>query len=635
MKKIAFALLFLLSSIISRAEHIIGYDMSLTNLAGTDNYLFRLRLYRENSGVAVMPNNLNVVVYSKTSPNNSVFTMNTVRVSKYISSPNPNDCYASFSSNKLEVGVFEYSINSTQAMLLNNPDGYFLRGSDGCCRASSMNVNDNISGFLLTMDLPRLDTFSAFRRNSSPVITKTPHANFVVGKTYTIDWSATDADGDSLVYVLTPVLSGLDGSPPFTDLEYYPGYKLDSNIADGAPDFNINKFTGLGTYKPTKTGVYALAMRIEEYRNGIKIGETRREIFFSTTIVPEFPPVIADQTNSTNDIVDFIDFAGVDSINYSIQFKASDSPSDSLFMYILPRVGGSQPMNVLDPNLYKATWGYVGSAPSQDLVLKGKGSVMGEFKWTIFPEMGSDLPFEFDIVARDQTCQGALVDSFKVKIFVPYTECYEEKIVNLVGCDSVLGVDNKWYHQSGIYYDTTSVFAKCDTSYMQLVTIHQSPTKKIISGDTNPVLSYQYTYTFERENQNACTWLVENATLLYEDDSVAAIQFDTVALVNVTVIEWDNTTNCGTTNRIELDVRSLGLNINKESLIEIFPNPSLSVIYVRGLNIDNHLINIYTIEGKLLKSEYLNSEGAIDISTLPQGVFLLELNGIYNRINKL
>ncbi len=640
MKKVSALLFFVLTSIYGYGAHIIGYDMSITNIPNTDQFLFQLRLYRDNTpGTAAMPVMFQAGVYSKINPGTPVFTINAVREYKYIPNPNPNECYAPNSSNMIEVGVFVYTISEAEASLLNNPNGYYLVAND-CCRKSTSNVPDtDESGYLYTMEIPRLDTASLVRRNSTPMITATPRSNFVVGKIYDIDWSATDADGDSLIYSLTPSLNGSIGLYPFSPLDFSPGYKLDSNIADGAPDFNINQHTGIGSYKPTRTGVYAVSMKIEEYRSGVKIGESRREIIFLTIIAPEFPPIIQDQNNSSQDIVDTIHFAGAASINYSMKFTASDSPNDSVFMHILPNFGGTLPMNVLDPNLYKATWGEVGKpvggASAQNLVLYGSGSVTGEFNWEIFPAMGSDRPFEFTVVARDQTCQGALIDSFKVKLYVPFQECYVQKTINITGCDSVLGINNKIYYQTGTYYDTTSIFANCDTSYLQLITVHTSPTKKQITGDQNPVLSYQYTYYFERQNQNACTWLVENATLLYEDDSVAVIKFDTVALATITVIEWDNTTNCGTSNTLEVDVRSLGVNIDKTSQIKVYPNPSANKIYIEGIADDKSLIEIYSVDGKKIQSSSVRNKQEIDISDLQSGVYILKVEGQSRRIIKM
>lgn len=47
---------------------------------------------------------------------------------------------------------------------------------------------------------------------------------------------------------------------------------------DGNPKLTINKRTGQLSVTPTQQGIYAISIRVEEYRNGKKLGEVRREL---------------------------------------------------------------------------------------------------------------------------------------------------------------------------------------------------------------------------------------------------------------------------------------------------------------------------------------------------------------------
>ena len=64
--------------------------------------------------------------------------------------------------------------------------------------------------------------------------------------------------------------------PPFTPVTWNTGYSANDPI-DANPAFNINPQTGLLTGHPTQVGQYAFAVKVEEYRNGLKINETIRD----------------------------------------------------------------------------------------------------------------------------------------------------------------------------------------------------------------------------------------------------------------------------------------------------------------------------------------------------------------------
>src|SRR5690606_18636945 len=65
------------------------------------------------------------------------------------------------------------------------------------------------------------------------------------------------------------------------------------NIMAGAPDLRISR-DGFLTVTPTVLGLYVFAVRCEEFRNGEKIGEVRRD--FQMLVVddcnPAYPPEI-------------------------------------------------------------------------------------------------------------------------------------------------------------------------------------------------------------------------------------------------------------------------------------------------------------------------------------------------------
>jgi PKD repeat protein len=101
-----------------------------------------------------------------------------------------------------------------------------------------------------------------------------------------LDFSAVDPDKDSLVYSFAPGYIGAgpppnqlpvqSDTPPYATVSYFGGYSF--NKPFGNTSTQIDAKTGLVTGKaPAVTGIYLLAVLVEEYRNGIKISEHQKE----------------------------------------------------------------------------------------------------------------------------------------------------------------------------------------------------------------------------------------------------------------------------------------------------------------------------------------------------------------------
>jgi len=63
-----------------------------------------------------------------------------------------------------------------------------------------------------------------------------------------------------------------------------------------------------------------------------------------------------------------------------------------------------------------------------------------------------------------------------------------------------------------------------------------------------------------------------------------------------------------------------------ETTIRIFPNPAYNKITVFSQDFQNLWIDIYSIEGKLLKKGRLNKSGELTIDDMPRGTYILKIN---------
>ena len=258
MKKLLLLLLLLTSiSMSSKASHYYGNDLRL-NQIGANQFVLILRLA---TSTAHTPQ-VGCAVYSEVA--NALIT----NVSLQLDSSR-NDTTV-FGGNTFTLSIAYYSDTVT---LANNPNGYYAVAGH-CCRGMSMNhVSSNM---LYTCNIPDPAIVGG---NSNPKFVDYPDSLFMLVNTPRfLDFSATDPDGDSLVYsLITPYDNTTGGTKPFSLLAFNAGYNNPNILGPGAA-ISINSSTGFLTTRPAQLGSYFVAVKCEEYRNGVKIGEVVRDI---------------------------------------------------------------------------------------------------------------------------------------------------------------------------------------------------------------------------------------------------------------------------------------------------------------------------------------------------------------------
>jgi gliding motility-associated-like protein len=171
--------------------------------------------------------------------------------------------------------------------LPDNPDGYSLT-VQRCCRITGIvNVSGNSGniGVSYTNTIPGVINGTDYSKNSSPVFAQKDTAIVCFNSSFTFDFSATDADGDQIIYSFcSGSIGGGSGSPipnpptapPYASVPYNPSYPGNSPLGLAV---TIDPNTGIirGT-APGVTGQFVVAVCANEYRNGVLIGSTKKEI---------------------------------------------------------------------------------------------------------------------------------------------------------------------------------------------------------------------------------------------------------------------------------------------------------------------------------------------------------------------
>ncbi|MCY7353452.1 MAG: gliding motility-associated C-terminal domain-containing protein [Cytophagaceae bacterium] len=211
-----------------------------------------------------------------------------------------NEVCARLRNLKVSVARYEGEIQLNPANF-NDPQGYYLQ-QPSCCRndgilnvrtTSVTGFNASALSYVFYLEFPPLLRNGRAFVNTSPRF-RTINGEYICrGEPFTYQFGADDADGDELRYSLvTPLQSGtppLTSPGPYTQITWVSGFGVDRAIA-GSPALQINPKTGELSVTATQLGLFAFAVNVEEFRNGQKIGEVRRDFQFLVADCPNVAP---------------------------------------------------------------------------------------------------------------------------------------------------------------------------------------------------------------------------------------------------------------------------------------------------------------------------------------------------------
>jgi hypothetical protein len=173
------------------------------------------------------------------------------------------------------------------------PGGYTLRYQRCCRNQTIVNIVDPLATgatFSVVISEEAMQVC-----NSNPKFVNWPPIYICVNEPINFDHSATDVDGDSIVYKLcTPNDGATDVAPyPVPTLQTDPAPVVwvdppynESNMLGGDP-LTINPQTGLLTGTPNTVGQFVVGVCMEEYRNGVLLSTTRRDFQYNIGICGE------------------------------------------------------------------------------------------------------------------------------------------------------------------------------------------------------------------------------------------------------------------------------------------------------------------------------------------------------------
>jgi gliding motility-associated-like protein len=272
-----------------------------------------------------------------------------------------------------------------------------------CCRSTSITTGAANNSFYVDAIMNVCQSPC----DNSPVFTNAPIAILCLGRDFIYNQGVTDFDVDSttgglldsMVYSFADPMRGAGQSTPWSG-----GFSAEKPLTFlGFPKtslpfprgFHLDTFTGDMMFRPMKVEITVFAIKIEQYRNGKKISETRRDVQIIVIKCPDNDPPVISGINCSSPKPN--------------AFKAQACAGQTLCFTICTSDKDKDDTVTISWNA-----GIPGAIFT--VVNKGDRRETGRFCWTPTEAHVSKFPYTFVATAKDNACpvNGFTARSFQV-----------------------------------------------------------------------------------------------------------------------------------------------------------------------------------------------------------------------------
>lgn len=393
------------------ATHIVGGEFELKHVEDS-TYQLKLITYFDdvNGNPQILQGELAISPYIFRKSDGflmQIVNLNRTEFEDFVPYTNSECSIESLSTRKI---VFDGLITLPPSQY-DDPEGYLIVW-ERCCRNHTItNINfPDATGNKFLLEIPPVVKDGEPFINSSPSLFPPLSDYACINQLYYVDFAGTDTDGDSLTYKLVTPLNtaAVDAVPiptahTFIEAVWAPGISL-SNVIPGNPSLAINP-KGFITVSPFNTGLYVFSVLVEEFRDGAKIGELRRD--FQMLVIdgcdpPDPPEVIVQKEDG-----EF--YQEGDTLRFTV------SESRCFDFLITDEVGEQVTIRAKGVNfeqkvegIFEFTSGFLNNAQdtlSVEVCMPECPYVFGE-------------PFLIDLIAGDQACPQPQLDTARLVIEV-------------------------------------------------------------------------------------------------------------------------------------------------------------------------------------------------------------------------
>lgn len=258
----------------SYATHIMGGNITYKCInvgATSSDYEVRVDVFRDCNGIN-MPNTLGILAASTCGSLNASLPLKVgyPTIVTPICPTEPDVCLMGINA---LYGVEKFVFIGT--ISLPNGCDWDITWSS-CCRNNALTTLTPGN----TLIVSKIFNSGNNGLNSSPDFLNDPLFFTGVNQATTHSDGGYDADGDSLVFILSDAMA-----QPNQPVSYLPGYS-GQNPLSTTNGFNLNSTTGNAQFTPNATQHGVVNVKVEEYRNGVKIGEVNRDVYIAVTSMP-------------------------------------------------------------------------------------------------------------------------------------------------------------------------------------------------------------------------------------------------------------------------------------------------------------------------------------------------------------
>lgn len=396
------------------ARHIIGGVMSYECLGG-DNYRFTLKVYRDcfctdcanldavaAIGVYRCTGDPECNLQSQANPFREIDvplgSITNVDAPDYPCLVPPEVC--------VQEGIYEFTLNLPRSATQSYHIAY-----QRCCRNITINniVDPDDSGATFTIELT---PYAQSLCNNSPSFDTYPPSVICSGLPFEYDHSATDADGDQLIYefcspllgggsiLSDPLYSSCIGAsplpacpPPYDPVAFLAPTFTPSQPMAGNPVVTIDPLTGVITGTPNLQGQFVVGVCVSDYRNGRLLSRVYRDFQFNVANCD--PTVVADieETVLINGQQFVINSCGDTEITFGNQ--SFQRPFISNFYWQFDLGGG----NIQTESLWEPTVNFPGIGQYSGRLVLNENTNCGDtasILINIFPEVEAGFTFAYD-----------------------------------------------------------------------------------------------------------------------------------------------------------------------------------------------------------------------------------------------
>lgn len=438
----------------AKASHMAGVDITYQWTGNPNEFLVRLKFYRDCTGIDA-PGTVTICYSSLSTGQSGSVTAPQIGMTPVANTP----CVTAVPTCPGGIGDIEEYVYETIVVLPGPAPDWTFSWAD-CCRNNAITTLQP-NGMYVSATLDNITAPT----NSSPTFLNLAYTRFCVGNQFFYDQGATDIDGDSLVFSLVTAEDGnFNQCPnnPFPNTYIAPFSAI--NFCSSSIPITINSSTGVVNFVPSQVQVAVMCILVREYRNGVLIGQVKRDIQINIVsqcnqIFPSFNNGILTANNgqlaancNDNQVV----------IPFDTTFQcASAVPSD--FRVISPFGIPNPVINVQPINCSN------GETDSLLITFLNPLTVGSTYLWikkgfdgnTLLSECGSEIP-EFadtiNIVVTDNSVWGPAIDSVGC-IFNEFTV----ELTDSVYCFSIAndGSDVLLVDAAGTNYPVANVYGYC------------------------------------------------------------------------------------------------------------------------------------------------------------------------------